>query len=37
MAGGDLYLEVRVVIPEDLTPEEEELWRKLKEVRYARA
>ncbi|ETN88056.1 DnaJ C-terminal domain-containing protein [Thermus sp. NMX2.A1] len=34
---GDLYLEVRVVIPEDLTPEEEELWRKLKEVRYARA
>ncbi|WP_105317745.1 DnaJ C-terminal domain-containing protein [Thermus tenuipuniceus] len=34
---GDLYLEVRVVIPEHLTPEEEELWRKLKEVRYARA
>ncbi|MFN4231396.1 DnaJ C-terminal domain-containing protein [Thermus sp.] len=34
---GDLYLEVRVVIPEDLTPEEEELWRKLKEVRHARA
>ncbi len=34
---GDLYLEVRVVIPEHLTPEEEELWRKLKEVRHARA
>ena len=34
---GDLYLEVRVVIPEHLTPEEEELWRKLKEVRYAGA
>ncbi|WP_243091067.1 DnaJ C-terminal domain-containing protein [Thermus neutrinimicus] len=34
---GDLYLEVRVVIPEDLTPEEEGLWRKLKEVRHARA
>ncbi|WP_279165328.1 DnaJ C-terminal domain-containing protein [Thermus scotoductus] len=34
---GDLYYEVRVVIPEHLTPEEEELWRKLKEVRYAGA
>ncbi|MFN4070002.1 MAG: DnaJ C-terminal domain-containing protein [Thermus caldifontis] len=34
---GDLYLEVRVVIPEHLSPEEEALWRKLKEVRYAGA
>lgn len=34
---GDLYLEVRVVIPEHLTPEEEALWRKLKEVQHARA
>ncbi len=34
---GDLYLEVRAVIPEHLSPEEEALWRKLKEVRYAGA
>ncbi len=34
---GDLYLEVRVVIPEHLSPEEEALWRKLKEVRHAGA
>lgn len=34
---GDLYLEVRVVIPEHLSPEEEALWRRLKEVHHARA
>ncbi|WP_234554509.1 DnaJ C-terminal domain-containing protein [Thermus caliditerrae] len=34
---GDLYLEVRIVIPEHLSPEEEALWRKLAEVHHARA
>ncbi|WP_337843877.1 DnaJ C-terminal domain-containing protein [Thermus sp.] len=34
---GDLYLEVRITIPERLTPEEEALWRKLAEVHHARA
>ncbi|WP_018111685.1 DnaJ C-terminal domain-containing protein [Thermus igniterrae] len=34
---GDLYLEVRVVIPERLTPEEEALWKRLAEVHHARA
>jgi len=34
---GDLYLEVRVTIPEHLTPEEEALWRKLAEAYHARA
>ncbi|TBH20150.1 DnaJ C-terminal domain-containing protein [Thermus thermamylovorans] len=34
---GDLYLEVRLVIPEHLSPEEEALWRKLAEVHHARA
>uniref|UniRef100_A0A7C2BY49 Molecular chaperone DnaJ n=1 Tax=Thermus islandicus TaxID=540988 RepID=A0A7C2BY49_9DEIN len=34
---GDLYYEVRVVIPEHLTPEEEALWKKLAEAYYARA
>ncbi len=34
---GDLYLEVRVVVPEHLTPEEEALWRRLAEVSHARA
>src|SRR5436190_7063548 len=27
--AGDLYAEIRIVIPESLSPEEEELWRKL--------
>jgi curved DNA-binding protein len=34
---GDLYLEVRITIPERLTPEEEALWKKLAEAYYARA
>ncbi|SDF20994.1 curved DNA-binding protein [Thermus arciformis] len=34
---GDLYLEVRLTIPERLTPEEEALWKKLAEAYYARA
>jgi len=34
---GDLYLEVRITIPEHLTPEEEALWKKLAEVHHARA
>jgi curved DNA-binding protein len=34
---GDLYLEVRITIPERLTPEEEVLWKKLAEAYYARA
>ncbi|GAB5603778.1 molecular chaperone DnaJ2 [Thermus sp. FJN-A] len=34
---GDLYLEVRLTIPERLTPEEEALWRKLAEAHHARA
>jgi glutamine synthetase len=34
---GDLYLEVRVTIPEHPTPEEEALWRKLAEAYHARA
>ncbi|KIX84629.1 DnaJ C-terminal domain-containing protein [Thermus filiformis] len=35
---GDMYLEVRVTIPEHLTPEEEALWKKLAEgVKHARA
>lgn len=34
---GDLYLTVRITIPERLTPEEEALWRKLAEVYHARA
>jgi curved DNA-binding protein len=29
---GDLYAEIRIVVPEDLTPEEEELFRKLSET-----
>ncbi len=31
-APGDLYAEIRVVVPEELTPEEEELFRKLSEI-----
>jgi curved DNA-binding protein len=34
---GDLYLEVRLTIPERLTPEEEALWKRLAEAYYARA
>jgi len=34
---GDLYLEVRLTIPERLTLEEEALWKKLAEAYYARA
>ncbi|WP_243094971.1 DnaJ C-terminal domain-containing protein [Thermus thalpophilus] len=34
---GDLYLEVRLTIPERLSPEEEALWKKLAEAYYARA
>ncbi|WP_436410946.1 DnaJ C-terminal domain-containing protein [Thermus scotoductus] len=34
---GHLYLDVRVLIPEPLTPEAEELSRKLKEVHYSGA
>ncbi|MER3536822.1 MAG: molecular chaperone DnaJ [Thermus sp.] len=35
---GDMYLEVRITIPERLTPEEEALWKKLAEgVKHARA
>ncbi len=35
---GDMYLEVRIAIPERLTPEEEALWKKLAEgVKHARA
>ena len=31
-APGDLYAEIRVVVPEELTPEEAELFRKLSET-----
>ncbi len=31
-ASGDLFAETRIVVPETLTPEEEELFRKLAEV-----
>jgi curved DNA-binding protein len=34
---GDLYLEVRLTIPEHPTPEEEALWQKLAEAYHARA
>jgi curved DNA-binding protein len=34
---GDLYLEVRLTIPERLAPGEEALWKKLAEAYYARA
>ena len=35
---GDMYLEVRITIPERLTPEEEALWKRLAEgVKHARA
>ncbi len=34
---GDLYLEVRLTIPERPTPEEEALWQKLAEAYHARA
>lgn len=35
---GDMYLEVRITIPERLTPEEEALWKRLAEgVEHARA
>ncbi len=34
---GDLYYEVRITIPERLTPEEEALWKRLAEVQHARA
>ncbi|WP_117238154.1 DnaJ C-terminal domain-containing protein [Thermus sediminis] len=33
---GDLYLQVRLTIPERLSPEEEALWRRLAEAYYAR-
>jgi DnaJ-class molecular chaperone with C-terminal Zn finger domain len=29
---GDLYLEVEIVNPENMTKEQEELYRKLKEI-----
>ena len=31
-APGDLYAEIRIVVPEELTPEEQELFRRLAEV-----
>ena len=29
---GDLYAEIRIVVPEQLSPEEDELFRRLSEV-----
>ncbi|MFQ6027048.1 MAG: DnaJ C-terminal domain-containing protein, partial [Dehalococcoidia bacterium] len=36
-ARGNLYATIKVVLPTDLTPEEEDLFRQLKDLRAARS